>query len=71
MVSKESSAHLGSHTAERAEHGPAGMDDLQLTVLGETLGISRQTDSVLQDHSVLLQALQLMVVLGAKRSELY
>ena len=37
---------LGGHAAEGAEHGPAGVDDLQLAVAGEGLGVSRQAGRV-------------------------
>ncbi|RLN33992.1 hypothetical protein C2845_PM03G05550 [Panicum miliaceum] len=37
---------LGEDAAERAEHGPAGVDDLQLAVLGEGLGVSGQPRGV-------------------------
>ena len=37
---------LGRHAAQSAKHGPAGVDDLDLPVLGEGLGISGQTSCV-------------------------
>ena len=37
---------LGHDAAEGAEHGPAGVDDLDLAVLGERLGVSRQAGRV-------------------------
>jgi hypothetical protein len=37
---------LGEDAAERAEHGPAGVDHLQLAVLGECLGVGGQPGGV-------------------------
>ena len=37
---------LGGDAAQSAQHGPASMDDLQLTEPTEGLGVSRQTSSV-------------------------
>jgi len=37
---------LRGEASEGAQHGPSGMDDLELAVLGEGLGIGRETGSV-------------------------
>jgi hypothetical protein len=37
---------LGGDAAQSAEHGPAGVDHLDLPVLGEGLGVGGQTSSV-------------------------
>jgi hypothetical protein len=37
---------LREHAAQRAQHGPAGVDDLQLPVLGERLRVRRQPRGV-------------------------
>ena len=42
------SQQLGGHAAQSAQHGPAGVDKLQLAVALEGLGVSRQTGRVLE-----------------------
>ena len=37
---------LGGHAAESAKHGPASVDDLDLAVLGEGLGVSGETSGI-------------------------
>ena len=37
---------LGSDAPESAEHGPAGMDDLELAVAGEGLGVGGEPGGV-------------------------
>jgi hypothetical protein len=43
---------LGDEDAQGTEQGPAGMDDLDLTVALEGLGVSRQTSSILYTSRV-------------------
>ena len=38
--------HLGQHNAQGSEQGPAGVDHLQLAVLGEGLGVGREADGI-------------------------
>jgi hypothetical protein len=39
---------LGCHTAESTKHGPAGVDELELAVTAERLGVRREACRVLQ-----------------------